>query len=131
MTIEDENIDHMVRLIRYEPLENFFTRHPSLDEYKDLLRSSQSDSVHETHCKGQVLNKTEARGEKSQENAKINQNDEVEAWEDDVFYYESDEKELSVRYKIRHVKYISVYISRLCHYYDGWLNADELLFVIE
>ena len=48
MTIEDENIDHMVKLIRYEPLENFFSRHPSLEEYKDLLRSSQSDNTHGT-----------------------------------------------------------------------------------
>ena len=119
MTIEDENIDHMVRLIRYEPLENFFTRHPSLDEYKDLLRSSQSDSAQETYQDRQPQNNTEAKELKCQENAKLNENDEEE--EDDVFYYESDDKEQSVRFHVDrlNVKHIGLYPEKFRHHFDN------------
>ena len=94
MTIEDENIDHMVKLIRYEPLENFFSRHPSLDEYKDLLRSSQSDNTHETSQKKEVFAIVNGNKETCQRSANLKENREDE--EDEVFFSESDDKEQPV-----------------------------------
>ena len=59
MTIADDNVDSMVKLIRYEPLENFFSRHPSLtgfehtmmmlDGLQGIARQAESDS---TGCQG-------------------------------------------------------------------------------
>ncbi len=37
MTIADDNVDSMVKLIRYEPLENFFSRHPSLTGFEHTM----------------------------------------------------------------------------------------------
>lgn len=52
LSIEDDNIDHMVRLISYEPLDNFFTRHPSLTDYEDIIRDSETEakSRRESSC---------------------------------------------------------------------------------
>ena len=93
MTIEDENIDHMVKLIRYEPLENFFSRHPSLEEYKDLLRSSQSDNTHETRQKNEVFSIVNGNKETCQRSANLKENrEDDEDEEDEVFFSESDSK---------------------------------------
>ena len=97
MTIEDENIDHMVKLIRYEPLENFFSRHPSLEEYKNLLRSSQSDNIHGTRQDKGVFTHVDGKEETPQGSANPKENGkDDEDDEDEVFYSESDYKEQSV-----------------------------------
>ncbi len=44
-SVDDTDVDDMVRLIRYEPLDNFFTRHPSLDDYKEMLSSSSQSEI--------------------------------------------------------------------------------------
>ena len=95
MTIEDENIDQMVKLIRYEPLENFFTRHPSLDDYKELLRSSQSKNLNKEAEDDSKRNSEEFKDNNAKQEDELNNGGE----EDDVFHSETDYKELLVRTK--------------------------------
>ena len=95
MTIEDENIDQMVKLIRYEPLENFFTRHPSLDDYKELLRSSESENLNNEQREPDSKRDSDEFKDANGSEGKEVENTEDE--EDDVFHSGSDSKEISVR----------------------------------